>query len=97
MIQIYFVSAYLSSFVSKHVSSFYIRPSIYKSILYHVIYFSSLQEEDLDSQQGVIDFSLYLRSKRDINDDASSVGSSSSLANSTHGTTVSNNRHILDI
>ncbi len=27
---------------------------------------SSNQEEDLDSQQGVIDFSLYLRSKRDV-------------------------------
>ena len=34
-----------------------------------------VQEEDLDSQQGVIDFSLYLRSKRDFGDDTSSVRS----------------------
>ncbi len=27
------------------------------------------QEEDLDSQQGVIDFSLYLRTKRDPSED----------------------------
>ena len=34
-----------------------------------------VQEEDLDSQQGVIDFSLYLRSKRDFGDDTGSVRS----------------------
>ena len=52
-----------------------------------LIYFFCHQEEDLDSQQGVIDFSLYLRSKRDLRDD-DSTGSSSSLANSTHGGTT---------
>ena len=34
----------------------------------------SLKEEDLDSQQGVIDFSLYLRSKRESCNDNISVG-----------------------
>ena len=34
-----------------------------------------LQEEELDSQQGVIDFSLYLRSKREMGDDTSSLRS----------------------
>ncbi len=28
-----------------------------------------IQEEDLDSQQGVIDFSLYLRTKRDLGEE----------------------------
>ena len=43
----------------------------------------SVQEEDLDSQQGVIDFSLYLRSKRETSDDESVGGGSS--AGSTAG------------
>ena len=30
---------------------------------------TSFQEEDLDSQQGVIDFSLYLRSNKDCGND----------------------------
>ena len=30
---------------------------------------TSFQEEDLDSQQGVIDFSLYLRSNKDYGND----------------------------
>ena len=36
----------------------------------------STQEEDLDSQQGVIDFSLYLRTKRELGEeDAVSISS----------------------
>ena len=35
---------------------------------------SCLQEEDLDCQQGVIDFSLYLRSKREVSDTLSVGG-----------------------
>ena len=35
---------------------------------------SYFQEEDLDCQQGVIDFSLYLRSKREVSSDSLSVG-----------------------
>merc|ERR1719192_188504 len=34
-----------------------------------------VKEEELDSQQGVIDFSLYLRSKREMGDDTSSLRS----------------------
>lgn len=37
---------------------------VFKSI--NTIY---IQEEDLDSQQGVIDFSLYLRTKRDLGEE----------------------------
>ena len=39
------------------------------------------QEEHLDSQQGVIDFSLYLRHKKDVgNDDCDAAASETSAA-----------------
>ena len=39
------------------------------------------QEEHLDSQQGVIDFSLYLRHKKDVgNDDCDAASSEASAA-----------------
>ena len=41
------------------------------------------QEEHLDSQQGVIDFSLYLRNKKDVgNDDCDAASSSEGSATS---------------
>ena len=45
-----------------------------------------LQEEHLDSQQGVIDFSLYLRHKKDVgNDDCDAAAAASEDASAASG------------
>ena len=47
---------------------------------------TKFQEEHLDSQQGVIDFSLYLRHKKDVgNDDCDAASSSEASAASAGG------------
>ena len=46
---------------------------------------STFQEEHLDSQQGVIDFSLYLRNKKDVGNDDNCDAASSSEASATSG------------
>ena len=39
-----------------------------KQKFFSILAFIHFQEEELDSQQGVIDFSLYLRSKKEVSD-----------------------------
>ena len=57
---------------------------------------SCVQEEDLDSQQGVIDFSLYLRTKREMVEDTTSLRSDQESEADTNMSTVLDQKNYIE-
>jgi len=55
-----------------------------------------VKEEDLDSQQGVIDFSLYLRTKREMIEDTASLRSDQESEADTNMTTVLDQKNYIE-
>ena len=57
---------------------------------------SFTQEEDLDSQQGVIDFSLYLRTKREMVEETTSIRSDQEAEADTNMSTVLDQKNYIE-